>query len=73
MLETRSRTLAVGSAEGDYGSGIARGASLVGAITNTIAKVGVGAVAGSVADIATKLLGRNVDHVVDAGLLRDTH
>lgn len=62
-------TLAVLGTEGDDGGGIVGvRAGLVGAVAHAVAEVGLGAVAGHVALVAAEA-GREVDHVVDAGLL----
>ena len=62
-------TRAVLGTEGDHGSGLAGAASLVGAVTHTVAEVGLAAVAEDVALAAAELGGRNAEHVVDAGAL----
>jgi hypothetical protein len=64
-----SLTLAVLGAEGDDGGGLAGTASLVGAVTDTVAEVGLPAVAEDVALAAAEGGGRNAKHVVDAGHL----
>jgi hypothetical protein len=67
-----SLTLAVLGAEGDDGGGLAGTASLVGAVTDTVAEVGLPAVAEDVTLAAAELGGRNAKHVVDAGHLKKT-
>lgn len=62
-------TEAVGKANGL--SGISGAASLVGAVTDTVAEVGLAAVAGNVALSAAELGVRNAEHAVDAGALWD--
>jgi len=62
-------TLAVLGAEGDDSGGILGTASLVGAVTDTVAEVGLAAVAENVLLAAAERRGRNAEHVVDAGLL----
>lgn len=64
-----SLTLAVLGAEGDDGGGLAGTASLVGAVTDTVAEVGLAAVAEDVTLAAAEGGGRNSKHVVDAGHL----
>ena len=63
-------TRAVLGTEGDHSAGLAGAASLVGAVTDTVAEVGLSAVAENVALTAAELGGRNAEHVVDAGALR---
>lgn len=65
-----SLTLAVLGAEGDDGGGLAGTASLVGAVTDTVAEVGLPAVAEDVTLTAAEGRGRNAKHVVDAGHLK---
>ena len=62
-------TRAVLGTEGDHGGGIAGTASLVGAVTHTVAEVGLPAVAEDVVLTAAELGSRNAEHVVDAGAL----
>jgi hypothetical protein len=64
-------TLAVLGAEGDHGGSLAGAASLVGAVTDTVAEVGLLAVAEDVVLATAELGSRNAEHVVDAGALRD--
>lgn len=64
-----SLTLAVLGTEGDDGSGILSTASLVGAVTNTVAEVGLPAVAEDVTLAAAEGGGRKAKHVVDASHL----
>lgn len=64
-----SLTLAVLSAEGDHGGGIAGAAGLVGAVTNTVAEVGLAAVALNITLSAAELRGRDAEHAVDASAL----
>jgi hypothetical protein len=64
-------TLAVLGTESDNGGSLRRTASLVGAVTHTVAEVGLLAVAEDVVLTAAELSGRNAKHVVDAGALRD--
>lgn len=63
-------TLAVLGTEGDDSVGLAGTASLVGAVTHTVAEVGLLAVAEDVVLAAAELGGGNAEHVVDAGALR---
>lgn len=63
---TRNLTWAVGSAVGHDGTGIIATASLLSAVAETVAKVWVGAEAGSITGRAAKLRG-HAEHVVDAG------
>lgn len=58
--------------EGDDGVGLAGTAGLVGAVTHTVAEVGLPAVAEDVVLTAAELGGRNAEHVVDAGALWGT-
>jgi hypothetical protein len=62
-------TLAVLGAEGDHGGGLAGTASLVGAVTDTVAEVGLLAVAEDVVLATAELSSRDAEHVVDAGAL----
>ena len=64
-------TRAVLGTEGDHGGGLAGTASLVGAVTDTVAEVGLPAVAEDVVLTAAELGSGNAEHVVDAGALRD--
>lgn len=64
-----SLTLAVLSTEGDHGGGIAGAACLVGAVTDTVAEVGLAAVALNIALTAAELRGRDAEHAVDASAL----
>ena len=62
-------TRAVLGTEGDHGGCLTRAASLVGAVTDTVAEVGLPAVAEDVVLAAAELGSRNAEHVVDAGAL----
>ena len=61
-----SLTSTVTAGIGDGLGGIRRRASLVGAITDTVAKIGVVAVARDVSSLAVELGLGDVDHVVEA-------
>ena len=63
-------TRAVLGTKGNHGGGLAGAASLVGAVTDTVAEVGLLAVAEDVVLAAAELGSRNAEHVVDAGALR---
>ena len=63
-------TRAVLGTESDHGGGLAGAASLVGTVTDTVAEVGLPAVAEDVVLAAAELGSRNAEHVVDAGALR---
>lgn len=63
-------TRAVLGTESDHGGGLARTASLVGTVTDTVAEVGLPAVAEDIVLAAAELGSRNAEHVVDAGALR---
>ena len=62
-------TRAVLGTESNDGGSLGRTASLVGAVTHTVAEVGLPAVAEDVVLAAAELGSRNAEHVVDAGAL----
>jgi hypothetical protein len=63
-------TSAVGVGKANSIGGLGGGTGLVGAIADTVAKVGLGAVASNVADGAAKVGQSNANHVVEAVLLQ---